>query len=212
VSSPAVSWQQILTVEFLQLHAIRYRLQRLPCRNQLNSQWILSLYLGAAHINGSPFPLLSNCCIMKYLLPSNGNVFTEPLHRNGRCMHSHCLATGPYAAIWTWLMGICNHKTVLKVNSFVIWIQLLLRETRQKMGRFYYFCLVQIYDCLHTHIGLSVTTPGKRWQDLPLSWRVYFRTAWIWYLSQSNETPVGALDNWFLRASTSACINSDPER
>jgi hypothetical protein len=41
----------------------------------------------------TPFPLLySNCCSIKNLLPSNGNVFSEPLHRNGRCLQSHWLA------------------------------------------------------------------------------------------------------------------------
>jgi hypothetical protein len=36
----------------------------------------------------------SNCCIIKNLVPSNGNVFTEPLPRNGRCLQSHRLVKG----------------------------------------------------------------------------------------------------------------------
>jgi hypothetical protein len=47
-----------------------------------NYQLILSLGMG--HVENTAVPLLqSNCCIIKNLLPSNGNVFTEPLHRNG---------------------------------------------------------------------------------------------------------------------------------
>jgi hypothetical protein len=49
----------------------------------------------------TPFPLLqSNCYIIKNLLLSNENVFTEPLPGNGRCLHSHRLATGIYATLW----------------------------------------------------------------------------------------------------------------
>jgi hypothetical protein len=37
-------------------------------------------------------------------MPSNGNVFTEPLPRNGRCLQSHCLATDLYATV------LCGRK------------------------------------------------------------------------------------------------------
>jgi hypothetical protein len=43
--------------------------------------------------------LKSSCCINTNLLPSNGNVFTEPFPRNGRCLQSHRLATGLFATI-----------------------------------------------------------------------------------------------------------------
>jgi hypothetical protein len=33
------------------------------------------------------------------MLPSNGNVFTELLPRNGCCLQSHCLAADLYATI-----------------------------------------------------------------------------------------------------------------
>jgi hypothetical protein len=36
VSSPAVLWQLLLTVEIFQLHALRSSLHSLPCRTQLN--------------------------------------------------------------------------------------------------------------------------------------------------------------------------------
>jgi hypothetical protein len=36
VSSPAVPWQRLLTVEILQLHAIRSSCHSRPCRTQLN--------------------------------------------------------------------------------------------------------------------------------------------------------------------------------
>jgi hypothetical protein len=37
VSSAAVPWQRLLTVEILQLHALRFYLHSLPCRTQLSS-------------------------------------------------------------------------------------------------------------------------------------------------------------------------------
>jgi hypothetical protein len=37
VSSPAVTWKRFLTVEILQLHALRSSLRNLPCKTQLNS-------------------------------------------------------------------------------------------------------------------------------------------------------------------------------
>jgi hypothetical protein len=36
VFSSAVSWQRLLTVEIIQLHAVRFHLHSLPCRTQLN--------------------------------------------------------------------------------------------------------------------------------------------------------------------------------
>jgi hypothetical protein len=44
----------------------------------------------------------SYCCVIKNLVPSNGNVFTEPLPRNVRCLQSHRVATGLYATILKW--------------------------------------------------------------------------------------------------------------
>jgi hypothetical protein len=37
VTSSAVPWQQLLTVEILQLHALRFYLHSLPCRTQLST-------------------------------------------------------------------------------------------------------------------------------------------------------------------------------
>jgi hypothetical protein len=45
VSSPAVPWQRLVTVEILQLHAFRFYLHSLPCSTQLNSQLSLSFML-----------------------------------------------------------------------------------------------------------------------------------------------------------------------
>jgi hypothetical protein len=88
VSSPAVPWQRLLRVEILQLHALRSSLHRPSYRTHLNSQLTY-------HTEITPFPLLeSHCCIIKKPISSNRNVFTEPLPRNGRCLQSHCLATG----------------------------------------------------------------------------------------------------------------------
>jgi hypothetical protein len=39
MSSPAVSLQRLLTVEILQLHALRFCLQSLPCRTLLSINW-----------------------------------------------------------------------------------------------------------------------------------------------------------------------------
>jgi hypothetical protein len=48
----------------------------------------------------------SNCCFIKNLLPSNGNVFTVSLARNCRCLQRHRLATGPPAAE----IALLSHK------------------------------------------------------------------------------------------------------
>jgi hypothetical protein len=42
VSSPAVPWQWLLTVEILQLPALKFYLHSLPCRTQLDSLLKLS--------------------------------------------------------------------------------------------------------------------------------------------------------------------------
>jgi hypothetical protein len=48
----------------------------------------------------------SSCCINKNLLPSNGNLLTEPLPRNGRCLQIHRLTTALYATILTTVRGL----------------------------------------------------------------------------------------------------------
>jgi hypothetical protein len=60
VSSPAVSWQQLLTVEILQLHALKSTLQRLPYRtDQVECESILwstvsrPICLGIKHPSGA---------------------------------------------------------------------------------------------------------------------------------------------------------------
>jgi hypothetical protein len=57
----------------------------------------------------------STYCIIKTLLPSNGNVFTEPLPRNGRRSQSHRLATGLYATIFrktSWTVQCDTHFAI----------------------------------------------------------------------------------------------------
>jgi hypothetical protein len=80
------------------LHALRSSLHSLPCKTLL--KW-LCLFLiksrNGPHRKHSSSVAVSNCCIIKNLLPGNRNVFTEHLPRNGRCLQSHCLATGIYA-------------------------------------------------------------------------------------------------------------------
>jgi hypothetical protein len=51
-------------------------------------------------VRNIPFPLLQcNFCVIKNLLPSKENFFTEPLPRNGQCLDIHHLATGLYVTI-----------------------------------------------------------------------------------------------------------------
>jgi hypothetical protein len=54
--------------------------------------WLCPLLITSQHgpCRNTLFPLLqSNCCIIKNLLPSNGNVFTELLPRNRICTSAH---------------------------------------------------------------------------------------------------------------------------
>jgi hypothetical protein len=98
VSSPTFPWQRLLTVEILQLHGLKSSLHSHPYRTL--HQLTTDLLITSRHEprRNTPFPLLySNCCIINNLLPSNGNVFTKPLPRNGRCLLSYRLATGLYA-------------------------------------------------------------------------------------------------------------------
>jgi hypothetical protein len=88
VSSPAVAWQRLLTMEIL--HSLKSSFHRLPYRTT-DFQLTLSLvtFLHGPRIN-TPFPLLQpNCCIIKNLLPSSGTVFTEPWPRNGSGISAH---------------------------------------------------------------------------------------------------------------------------
>jgi hypothetical protein len=48
----------------------------------------------------------SNCCSIKNPVPNNGNLFTEPLPRNGRCLQSRRLAAGLYAIIFTEIQAL----------------------------------------------------------------------------------------------------------
>jgi hypothetical protein len=78
-SSPTVPWQRFLTMDILQLHALRSSVYRLRCRTQLN--WLCPLLIISRHgpHRKHSFSIFEcSCCIFKNLLPSNGNVFTEP--------------------------------------------------------------------------------------------------------------------------------------
>jgi hypothetical protein len=127
VSSPAVPWQWLLTVEILQLHSLRPSchsrsaeflstvcstiapaLLSLPCRAQLNWLPQFSLYNHSAWTTlKTPF---FYCCVGVHF---RRNLFTKPLLRNGhlfiRLLHSNsctcclfrasCPATGLYATL-----------------------------------------------------------------------------------------------------------------
>jgi hypothetical protein len=75
-----------------------------PVQNSLSNNSQLTLFMlitsrQGPRRNHSSSIVASNCCIINNLLPSNGNVFAEPLPRNGRCLQNHRLATGLYATI-----------------------------------------------------------------------------------------------------------------
>jgi hypothetical protein len=93
------SQQRVLTA-ILQLHVLRSSPHSLPCRtdSQLSLSHAYNISARTLRKHSSSI-VASNCCIIKNLLPSNGNVFTEPLPRNGRCLQSHCIATGLYVTI-----------------------------------------------------------------------------------------------------------------
>jgi hypothetical protein len=102
VFSPAVPWQLLLTVEIIQLHLFRSFLHSFSCRtaSQLstlatNSRpfhtnllvfssppdfQLSTLATGTDHIENTIPLLLYHCCICVCCC---GNVFTEPLPRNG---------------------------------------------------------------------------------------------------------------------------------
>jgi hypothetical protein len=100
VSSAAVPWQRLLTVEILQLHTLRFSLHSLPCRTQLNSQLTLSLaYNISAHTTQkhhfncySPtVVLLKICCLAMgtcLLSQCPEMLFTESLVSNRFIHHN----------------------------------------------------------------------------------------------------------------------------
>jgi hypothetical protein len=103
VSSLAVLWQRPLTVEILQLHSLKFSLYRLPYRTVycLSNDFALACNISARTAQKHPFPLLqTNCCIVKNLLPSSGNVFAEPFPRNGSGISVH-LAVTLYQPLYT---------------------------------------------------------------------------------------------------------------
>jgi hypothetical protein len=78
VSSPAVPWQRLLTVEILQLRALRSSLHNLPCRTPLNYQLTLPfVYILTWTTQKTQFCF---CCVR---VSCPWNVFTEPFPRNG---------------------------------------------------------------------------------------------------------------------------------
>jgi hypothetical protein len=81
-----------VTVDVFDPASTRVLPSQLPCLLLITSRY------GPHRKHSSPI-VGSNCCIIKSMLPSNGNVSTEPLTRNCRCLQSRCLATGLYATI-----------------------------------------------------------------------------------------------------------------
>jgi hypothetical protein len=91
VSSPVVLWRRLLTVEFLQLNALRFYLLSFPYRTQL-IRFPSSLLYNISARTAQTAPRLL-CCIRNRC---HGNVFTEPLPRNvwySRPFHDRCIVT-----------------------------------------------------------------------------------------------------------------------
>jgi hypothetical protein len=104
------------------------------------------------HRKHSSSTVASKCCIINNLLPSNGNVFTEPLPRNGRCLQSHCLAMGLYAPI--------------------CYFQRLVTTQHISCGRFN--DAVSILTTQDQMVGLLMNDKlGRIWQDEALEWLRY---------------------------------------
>jgi hypothetical protein len=95
-------------------------LHSLRCRTQLT--WLCPLFIiprHGPHRKHSSSIFASSCCIINNLLPSNGNVFTEPSPRNGRCLQSHRLAIGLYATLQMYSkVGITTKTTSYFLREF----------------------------------------------------------------------------------------------
>jgi hypothetical protein len=59
------------------------------------------------HTKHSSSTVVSYCCIINNLLPSNRNVFTELLPRNCHCLQSYCLEASLYATLFDVTIWIC---------------------------------------------------------------------------------------------------------
>jgi hypothetical protein len=102
LSLSADPWQGILTVEILQLHALRFYLHNLTCRPQLSTdksqlfgspQLSSRLLLGSDHIEINPVSIV---VIQLLQLPSNGlqnNVSNSNPIFVKECLLSRCVAT-----------------------------------------------------------------------------------------------------------------------
>jgi hypothetical protein len=85
VSSAAVHLQQFLTVEILQLHALKYTLLRLQNRTDLVAPVPFKITPRHGPRSNTPFPTVLLLLCVDFCC---GNVFTETLPRN-----SHCIST-----------------------------------------------------------------------------------------------------------------------
>jgi hypothetical protein len=112
------SWQLLLTVEILQLHALRFYLHSLHCRTKLSSLCLLLIISRHEPHRKHRSPIVvfvsvaAGTCLQSRFLETDTARTTEitvllllrvcmlrALLSNGRCLQSHCLATGLYATI-----------------------------------------------------------------------------------------------------------------
>jgi hypothetical protein len=118
VSSPAVSWQWLLTVEILQLHALRFSLHSLHA--ELNSTWLCPLLItyqqGPHRKHRSSIiafvSVAAGTCLRSRCPETAASRTTEntvlllllaymlrALPSNDRCLQSHRLTTGLYSTL-----------------------------------------------------------------------------------------------------------------
>jgi hypothetical protein len=97
VSSLAVPWQRLQTVEILQFHALRSSCHNRQCRIPLNCQlnWVAPIVIlitpfARTHIEITQFPTVS---LLLRAIRFRGNMFTEPLLKNSRCLFAYLAVT-----------------------------------------------------------------------------------------------------------------------
>jgi hypothetical protein len=79
-------------------------LHSLPCTSQRTQPtWSLFYNISVNHAETPRFQQSLYCCVR---IRCRGNVFTEPLPRNGHCVQSHRFAMGLYTAICIHPYGI----------------------------------------------------------------------------------------------------------
>jgi hypothetical protein len=97
VSSSTVPWQRLITVEILQLHALRFYLHSLLCRTQLLTKWVAPIVFKVIPRHGPHRKHVRFHCLVQLLqLPSNAlhnTISNSNFIVLEACLPRRCLAT-----------------------------------------------------------------------------------------------------------------------